>query len=52
MTVETLGPATTNPKIFGEIPQSSNATWFVIDRGDQDSLVPVWEILKTDTLYD
>ena len=45
MTVKTLGPATTNPNIFDELLQSNNATWFVIDRGDQNSLVPVWEII-------
>ena len=46
MTAKTLGPATTDPNTFGEVLQCNNATWFVIDRGDRGSVVPIWELLK------
>ncbi|XP_068761171.1 uncharacterized protein [Montipora capricornis] len=45
MTVQVLGPPTTNPKMFSQLLQSNNATWYVIDRGDRAALVPVWELM-------
>ena len=52
MTVKTLGPPATNPQIFSQLLQSNNATWFVIDRGDREALVPVWDILSEMELKD
>ena len=45
MTVQVLGPPTTNPKMFSQLLQSNNATWYAIDRGDRAALVPVWELM-------
>lgn len=45
MTVQVLGPPTTNPEMFSQLLQSNNATWYVIDRGDRAALVPVWELM-------
>ena len=45
MTVQALGPPTTNPEMFSQLLQSSNATWYVIDRGNRAALVPVWELM-------
>ncbi|XP_068762666.1 uncharacterized protein [Montipora capricornis] len=46
MTVQTLGPPTTNPQMFSQLLQSNNATWYVIDRGDRAALVPVWQLIS------
>ncbi|XP_068762676.1 uncharacterized protein [Montipora capricornis] len=46
MTVQALGPPTTNPEMFSQLLQSNNATWYVIDRGDRAALVPVWELMS------
>ncbi|XP_068671815.1 interferon-induced very large GTPase 1-like isoform X1 [Montipora foliosa] len=45
MTVQVLGPPTTNPEMFSQLLQSNNATWYVIDRGNRSALVPVWELM-------
>ncbi|XP_068674376.1 interferon-induced very large GTPase 1-like [Montipora foliosa] len=45
MTVQVLGPPTTNPEMFSQLLQSNNATWYVIDRGNRGALVPVWELM-------
>ncbi|XP_068762003.1 interferon-induced very large GTPase 1-like isoform X3 [Montipora capricornis] len=45
MTVQALGPPTTNSEMFSQLLQSNNATWYVIDRGDRAALVPVWELM-------
>ncbi|XP_068762004.1 interferon-induced very large GTPase 1-like isoform X1 [Montipora capricornis] len=45
MTVQALGPPTTNPEMFSQLLQSNNATWYVIDRGNRAALVPVWELM-------
>ncbi|XP_068761993.1 uncharacterized protein [Montipora capricornis] len=45
MTVQVLGPPTTNPEMFSQLLQSNNATWYVIDRGNRAALVPVWELM-------
>ena len=47
MTVQTLGPPTTNAEMFSQLLQGNNATWYVIDRGDRDALVPVWKLLPS-----
>ena len=46
MTVQSLGPPTTNPAMFSQLLQSNNATWHVIDRGDRAALVPVWQLMS------
>ena len=46
MTVQSLGPPSTNPAMFSQLLQSNNATWHVIDRGDHAALVPVWELMS------
>ena len=46
MTVQSLGPPTTNPAMFSQLLQSNNATWHVIDRGDHAALVPVWQLMS------
>ncbi|XP_068672635.1 uncharacterized protein [Montipora foliosa] len=45
MTVQALGPSTTNSEMFSQLLQSNNATWYVIDRGNRAALVPVWELM-------
>ena len=46
MTVQSLGPPTTNPAMFSQLLQSNNATWHVIDRGGHAALVPVWQLMS------
>ena len=46
MTVQSLGPPTTNQAMFSQLLQSNNATWHVIDRGDHTALVPVWQLMS------
>ena len=46
MTVQSLGPPTTNQEMFSQLLQSNNATWHVIDRGDHTALVPVWQLIS------
>lgn len=46
MTVQTLGPPTTNQAMFSQLLQSNNATWHVIDRGNHTALVPVWQLMS------
>ena len=46
MTVQSLGPPTTNQEMFSQLLQSNNATWHVIDRGDHTALVPVWQLMS------
>ena len=42
---EALGPAVFNPVLFEQILRANSDTWHIIDRGDLDSLVPIWEIV-------
>ena len=46
MTVQSLGPPTTNSAMFSQLLQSNNATWHVIDRGTHAALVPVWQLMS------
>jgi len=41
---EALGPSVFNPLLFKQVLLSSSDTWHVIDRGELDSLLPVWEV--------
>ena len=45
MTVQALGPPTSNSEMFSQLLQSNNATWYLIDRGDHAALVPVWKLM-------
>lgn len=42
--VRSIGPQATNPATFHKL-LSYNSTWALIDRGESQSYIPVWEIL-------
>ncbi|KAL3697374.1 hypothetical protein R1sor_011450 [Riccia sorocarpa] len=45
--IATNGPNVTNSGLFAELLAANNQSWFIINRGGTDSLISVWEILKT-----
>ena len=42
--VKSIGPQATNPATFHKL-LSYNSTWALIDRGESQSYIPVWELL-------
>lgn len=43
--VRSVGPQATNPATFHKL-LSYNSTWALIDRGESQSYIPVWELLE------
>jgi hypothetical protein len=47
--ISCFGPPCTNRDLFHELLNTHSSTWYIIDRSDLKSLVPVWELMKDHT---
>ena len=43
--IQSMGPAATNPVTFSKL-LANNSTWALIDRGDHNAYIPVWELIR------
>ena len=50
MDVSSLGPNASTPEQFYTLLNENSGTWAVIDRGDLDEVIPIWDLIKDELL--
>ena len=50
MDVSSLGPNASTPEQFYTLLNENTGTWAVIDRGDLDEVIPIWDLIKDELL--
>jgi hypothetical protein len=48
--VSSLGPNASTPEQFYTLLNENTGTWAVIDRGDLDEVIPIWDLIKDELL--